>query len=72
MSAIFVPTICCCCFVKMHICIQAIIKWLACKQSLRGALVEGREKEGEPATASLEFEFQLQFPVVYYMCHLFT
>ena len=72
MSAIFVLTICCCCFVNMHICIQAIMKWLACEISLRGALVEGREKEGEPATTSLEFEFQLQFPVVYYMCHLFT
>ena len=66
MSAILVLTICCCYFVNMHICIQAIMKWLACKQSLKGALAEGREKEGKPATTSLEFEFHLQFPAVYY------
>ena len=30
---------------------------LACEQALRGALVAGREKEGELATTSLEFEY---------------
>ena len=35
---------------------------VACEQALRGALAAGREKEGELATASLEFEFHLQFP----------
>ena len=30
---------------------------LACEQALRCALVEGREKEGELANASLEFEY---------------
>ena len=30
---------------------------LACEQALRGALVAGREKEGELATRSLEFEY---------------
>ena len=30
---------------------------LACEQALRGALAAGREKEGELATTSLEFEF---------------
>ena len=30
---------------------------LACEQALRGALVEGREKEGELANTSLEFEY---------------
>ena len=30
---------------------------VACKQALRGALVAGREKEGELATTSLEFEY---------------
>ena len=34
----------------------------ACEQALRGALTTGREKEGELATTSLEFEFHLQFP----------
>ena len=33
------------------------------EQALRGALAAGREKEGELATTSLEFEFRLQFPV---------
>ena len=35
---------------------------MACEQALRGALAVGREKEGELATLSLEFEFHLQFP----------
>ena len=30
---------------------------LACEQALQGALAAGREKEGELATTSLEFEF---------------
>ena len=30
---------------------------LACEQALRGALAAGREKEGELATRSLEFEY---------------
>ena len=38
--------------------------WLtvACEQAVRGALAAGREKEGDVGTASLEFEFHLQFP----------
>ena len=36
---------------------------IACEQALRGALTARREKEGEIATTSLEFEFHLQFPV---------
>ena len=35
---------------------------LACMKALWGALTAGREKEGELATTSLEFEFRLQFP----------
>ena len=35
---------------------------LACEQALRGALAAGREKEGELATTSLEFELRLLFP----------
>ena len=35
---------------------------MACEQALRGALASGREKEGELATTSLEFEFRLQLP----------
>ena len=46
----------------LHVSSKACILFLACKQPLRGALVEGREKEGELATTSLEFEFHLQFP----------
>ena len=34
----------------------------ACEQAFRDALEAGREKEGELATTSLEFEFHLQFP----------
>ena len=30
---------------------------LACEQTLRGAIAKGREKEGELATTSLEFEY---------------
>ena len=37
---------------------------IACEQDLRGALAAGREKEGELATLSLEFEFHVQFPCV--------
>ena len=36
---------------------------IACEQALRGALAARREKEGELATSSLEFEFRVQFPV---------
>ena len=32
---------------------------VACEQALRSALVGGREKEGELATTSLEFQFHL-------------
>ena len=35
---------------------------LVSEQAVRGALATGREKEGELATTSLEFEFHLQFP----------
>ena len=38
------------------------------EQALRGALAAGREKEGELATTSLEFEFRLQFPVAPLYC----
>ena len=38
-----------------------LVATLACEQALRGALAAGREKEGELATTSLEFEFYLQF-----------
>ena len=31
--------------------------WIACVQALRGAMAEGREKEGELATTSLVFEY---------------
>ena len=34
-----------------------IEKRLACEQALRSALAAGREKEGELATTSLEFEY---------------
>ena len=37
-------------------------KKVACEQALWGALAAGREKEGELAITSLEFEFQLHFP----------
>ena len=37
-----------------------VIAW---KQALWGALVAGREKDGELVTTALEFEFLLQFPV---------
>ena len=36
-------------------------KCLACEQALWGTLAAGREKEVEPATLSLEFEFHLQY-----------
>jgi len=36
--------------------------FIACEEALQGALAAGREKEGELATASLEFEFHLHFP----------
>ena len=35
---------------------------LASEQAVQGALAAGRDKEGELATTSLEFEFHLQFP----------
>ena len=35
---------------------------LVCEQALWGALATGREKEGDLATTSLEFEFHLQIP----------
>ena len=35
-------------------CISIIV---VCEQALWGALVTGHEKEGEPATMSLEFEY---------------
>ena len=35
---------------------------VACEQALRGALVEGQEKEGELATTFLEFELLFYFP----------
>ena len=35
----------------------AVASGLACEQALRGALTAGREKEGELATTSLEFEY---------------
>ena len=35
---------------------------VACEPALRGALAAGREKKGELATTSLEFQFRLQFP----------
>ena len=37
-------------------------KSITCEQALRGDLAAGRQKEGELATTSLEFEFRLQFP----------
>ena len=46
----------------LHVSNKACILFVACEQALRGALVAGREKEGEFATTSLEFEFHLQFP----------
>ena len=36
----------------------------ACEQALRGALAAGREKEGELATTSLEFDINLQLPSI--------
>ena len=39
---------------------QSVSLWWACEQALRGRA--GREKEGELANTSLEFEFHLQFP----------
>ena len=34
--------------------------YLACEQALRGTLAAGREKEGELATTSLEFEYCIE------------
>ena len=45
----------------MHVSNRACILFLACEQALRGVLAARREKEGELATTSLEFEFHLQF-----------
>ena len=41
---------------------RVAVKSLACEQVLWGALTAGRDKKGELATTSLEFEFRLQFP----------
>ena len=41
---------------------NALILYLACKEAPWGALAVGREKKGELATTSLEFEFHFQFP----------
>ena len=35
-------------------CLQSNVN---CEQALQDALAKGREKEGEPATASVEFEY---------------
>ena len=44
--------------VEATFCTQELImKKVACEQALRGDLVVGREKEGEFATTSLEFEY---------------
>ena len=39
--------------------VSMVIAW---KKALWGALVAGREKDGELVTTALEFEFHLQFP----------
>ena len=39
--------------------VSMVIAW---KQALWGALVAGREKDGELVTTALEFEFHFQFP----------
>ena len=47
-------------FAKFNSCEASenkVINSLACEQAHRGALVAGREKEGELATTSLEFEY---------------
>ena len=41
---------------------RVAVKSLAREQVLWGALTAGRDKKGELATTSLEFEFRLQFP----------
>ena len=41
---------------------RQIVVLVACKLALQGTMAVGREKEGELATMSLEFEFHLQFP----------
>ena len=46
------------------------LRTLACKKALVGALAVGREKEGELATMSLEFEFHLQFLCVFPLTEL--
>ena len=40
----------------------ATVEILSCEQVLQSALAARREKEGELATTSLEFESLLQFP----------
>ena len=40
----------------MFVCLFCFVS-VACKQAIRGALAAGREKEGELATTSLEFEY---------------
>ena len=47
-------------FAKLNSCEASenkAINSLACEQAHQGALVAGREKEGELATTSLEFEY---------------
>ena len=41
---------------------RVAVKSLDCEKVLWGALTAGRDKKGELATTSLEFEFRLQFP----------
>ena len=42
---------------KVCFCCFSIIQNITCQQALQGALAAGREKEGELATTSLEFEY---------------
>ena len=46
------------------LCFRCLVSYpiVACEQALWGAPAAWQEKEGELATASLEFEFHLQFP----------
>ena len=41
---------------------KQVSNYIACEKALQGGLASGREKEGELATTSLEFEFRLQLP----------
>ena len=56
---------------KLSLGAKSPVTWLlgrvlACDQAIQSALAAGREKEGELATTSLEFEFHLYFPVAPY------